>query len=83
MKCFIILVEYSRKGSYPNHKMIKNLGHNLSEILEKICDEYFDSDARPILWDELTFLREDHILAECIKILSDFGKKGRYTTLMW
>ena len=81
MKCFIILVEYSRTGSYPDHKMIKNLGHNLVDILKKVCDEYFDGNARSFLQDELTFLREDRVLTECVQILSGFGMKGRYYNL--
>ena len=81
MKCFIILVEYSRNGSYPSPKMMLNLGHDLTRILEKVCDEYYDSDSRSFLQDELTFLREDPVLKECVKILSVFGMWGRYYNL--
>lgn len=78
MKCYIAVVRKGRDGSYPD---TKSLGHNLEKLLAKICKEHFGGTDRPLLEQDLTFIRTDPVLKECVRILSLFGMKGRYYNL--
>ena len=81
MKCYISLVYEDQKGSYPDMKYMKQLGHNLEALLEKLCTEFYGGKARPFVQKEFDFITTDPILQECIRILSSFGQKGRYYNL--
>ena len=78
MKCYILMVHAGRCGSYPGASFMKRIGHDLVGLLKLICNDYFGGTNRPLMKDELEFLRTDRILGECMRILSLFGKKGRY-----
>ena len=81
MKCYISLVYDGQYGSYPDEKYIKSLGHNLENILRRICADFYGGKARPFVQSEFDFVNTDQVLQECIRILSLFGKKGRYYNL--
>ena len=78
MKCYILMVHAGRCGSYPATSFMKRIGHDLVGLLQLICQDYFGGTNRPLMKAELDFLQTDRILSECMRILSLFGKKGRY-----
>ena len=81
MKCYISLVYEGQKGSYPDEKYMKRLGHDLKALLKKICTEFYGGKTRPLVQQEFDFITTDSTLQECIRILSLFGKQGRYYNL--
>lgn len=81
MKCYICLVHHGRTGSYPDAAFMKSLGHDLENLLDTICKNYYGGMKRPFIRNEYTFISTDPVLGECIRILSLFGKKGRYYNL--
>ena len=81
MKCYISLVYEDHNGSFPNMRYMKNLSHDLEELLEKICADYYCGTSRPLIKRELEFITTDYTLKESIRILSLFGKTGRYYNL--
>ena len=78
MKCYISLVCEGQKGSYPDMGYMIGLGHDLEALLEKICTEFYGGKTLPFVNEEFKFITTDPILQECLRILSLFGKKGRY-----
>ena len=81
MKCYIAVVRKGRDGAYPDMVAMKSLGHDLESLLETICTEHFGGTLRPLLQQDLEFIRTDPVLKECVRILSLFGKMGRYYNL--
>lgn len=81
MKCYIALVYEGEKGSYPDMGYMKQLGHDLEALLEKLCTEFYGGKTRPLIQQEFDFITTDQILQECLRILSLFGKQGRYYNL--
>lgn len=82
MKCYISLVIQGRTGAFPNVKAMKALGHDLQVLLDRVVNEYYGgTDTSSLLKADHEFLRSDPTLNQCVKILSDFGKKGRYYNL--
>lgn len=80
MKCYILLVHAGRTGQYPNITFLKELGHDLVNLLHTICREYYGRTV-PLVKADFEFLKRDGILRECMRILSLFGRKGRYYNL--
>ena len=78
MKCYITLVYQGRTGSYPDVQYLKQLGHDLEVLLETIRTDFYGGKSRPLVQEEFDFITNDLILKECIRILSLFGRKGRY-----
>ena len=78
MKCYIALVYEGRNGSYPDMKYMKQLGHDLEALFKKICTDFYGGKTRPFVQEDFDFITADPILQECIRILSLFGRKGRY-----
>lgn len=81
MKCYISLVYEDRKGSYPTRQCMQGLSHDLEKLLAELCENYYGGVSIPIINQDLDFIRTDDVLKECIRILSLFGKKGRYYNL--
>lgn len=81
MKCYISLVHHDRNGTFPNMNLMRQLGHDLVALKNKICEKYYGGLARPLVKQELDFLTSDRSLQECIRILSLFGMHGRYYNL--
>ncbi len=81
MKCYIAAVHKGREGTYPNRMAMKSLGHDLESLLETICTKYYGGTQRPLVQQDLTFIRGDPVLSDCVRILSLFGKMGRYYNL--
>ena len=81
MKCYIAVVRKGRDGTYPDRKAMTSLGHDLESLIETICTEHFGGTERPLLQQDLTFIKTDPVLKDCVRILSLFGKKGRYYNL--
>ena len=81
MKCYIALIYKSRNGSFPNDGYMKMFGHDLVNLLNKICECFYSGTRRRLVQRELEFIETDEVLRECVRILSLFGKKGRYFNL--
>lgn len=81
MKCYILLVHAGSRGSYPNTVFLKSVGHDLNELLQLVCKDYYGGKNRPLIKEEFDYLTTDRILHECMRILSLFGMKGRYYNL--
>ena len=81
MKCYISLAYDGQHGSYPSRNYMKSLGHNLEHLHRRICTDFYGGRTRPFVQQEFDFITTDRILQECIRILSLFGKKGRYYNL--
>ena len=47
----------------------------------EICADFYGGNARPFVQKEFDFITTDRFLQQCIRILSLFGKKGRYYNL--
>ena len=60
---------------------MQSLGHDLESLLETICTKHYGGTQRPLLQQDLTFVRTDPVLNDCVRILSLFGKMGRYYNL--
>ncbi len=78
MKCYISVVYEDRNGSYPDMDYMKALGHDLDVLCNKICTEFYGGMNRPLVRQEHGFTSTDTTLRECVRILSLFGKFGRY-----
>lgn len=78
MKCYISLVYEGENGSYPDRKYMIGLGHDLEALLNKLCTEFYGGKTQPLVQQEFDFITTDQTLQECIRILSLFGKHGRY-----
>ncbi len=81
MKCYIAVVRKGRDGAYPDRAAMKSLGHDLESLLETICTKHYGGTQRPLLQQDLVFIRTDPVLNDCVRILSLFGKMGRYYNL--
>ncbi len=81
MKCYIAAVHMGRHGTYPDIAAMKCLGHDLESLLETISSKYYGGTQRPLVQQDLAFIRTDPVLNDCVKILSLFGKMGRYYNL--
>ena len=81
MKCYIAAVRKGRDGTYPDRQAMKKLGHNLECLLKTIYTEHFGGIERRLLQEDLMFITTDPVLKECVRILSLFGKMGRYYNL--
>lgn len=81
MKCYISVIHKSRNGAYPDPKMMRHLGHDLEKLLDEILSKYFGGLHRPIVKHDFAFISEQSSLRESVRILSLFGKKGRYYNL--
>ncbi len=81
MKCYIAVVRKGRDGAYPDRAAMKSLGHDLESLLETICTKYYGGTQRDLVQQDLAFIRTDPVLNDCVRILSLFGKMGRYYNL--
>ncbi len=81
MKCYIAVVRKGRDRAYPDMAAMKSLGHDLESLLETICTEHYGGMQRAIVKQDLAFIKTDPVLKECVRILSLFGKMGRYYNL--
>lgn len=81
MKCYIAVVHKGRDGAYPDRRAMQSLGHDLEGLLETIRTKYYGGTQRPLLQQDLAFIKTDSVLNDCVRILSLFGKMGRYYNL--
>ena len=81
MKCYIAVVRKGRDGAYPDRAAMKSLGHDLESLLGTICTKHYGGTQRALVQQDLAFIRTDPVLNDCVRILSLFGKMGRYYNL--
>ena len=82
-KCALCTMYLTQHGCFPSKKKMKKFGHDLVELLDRVCTEcYSDEYLRvPAAREDLAFLRDDTALREFVQILGHFGKQGRYYDL--
>lgn len=81
MKCYIAAVRKGLDGAYPDRRAMQTLGHDLNRLLDTICSEHFGGVQKQLVREDLEFIQTDTVLNDCMRILSLFGKKGRYYNL--
>jgi len=81
MKCYICLVYEARNSRYPDFRYVKDLGHDLSGLRDRIVSEFYTTNGIPLLEDDLSFITTDARLQKIVHILSEFGKFARYYNL--
>ena len=81
MKCYIALICKSRTDCFPDKRYMQEFGHDLVKLLSKICESMYGGTRRRLVRRELAFIETDEVLRECVRILSIFGRKGRYFNL--
>ena len=81
MKCYILAIVKGRDGKYPDLNWMRDLGHDLESLLKTILTNYCGGTDRPRVRNDLEFIKSDDVLKDCVRILSLFGKKGRYYNL--
>ena len=81
MKCYIAVVRKGRDRAYPDRAAMKSLGHDLVSLVETICTKHYGGTQRALVHQDLAFIRTDPVLNDCVRILSLFGKMGRYYNL--
>ena len=79
MKSYICLVNRAVHGQYPSE--IHRFGHDLLKLLRKILHNYYGGTDAPTIQSDYEFLSSDPVLHRIMKILSNFGKLGRYHNL--
>lgn len=80
MKVYLCLAFQNKKNAYPPPRYFKKYGHDLVKIKSKIIADYFINHGNQFELD-YEFLVNNENLNELLKILSDFGKYGRYYNL--
>ena len=84
MKCYIAVVRKGRDGAYPDRAAMQSLRHDLARLLKTICTEHFGGTQRPLVQQDLVFIKTDPVLKDCVRILSLFGKMGVTTiSMLW
>jgi hypothetical protein len=81
LKCYICLVYEARNGDFPDDKFVKKLSHDLSNLTDTICRDYFTTTGPPRLQEDFAYITNDALLRRLIHILSEFGKYARYYNL--
>ena len=81
MKCYIAAVRKGQEGAYPGRKAMQSLGHDLVSLLATIRTEHYGGTERSLVREDLEFITTDTVLDDCIRILSLFGRMGRYYNL--
>ncbi|RUO26593.1 hypothetical protein CWE09_07785 [Aliidiomarina minuta] len=81
LKCYISVVYQGRTGSFPDMKFMKSLGHNLEDLTAEIWQNYYSGRNRPFVEREFNALTSDQHLNDAIRVLSLFGRFGRYYNL--
>ena len=67
MKCFIAAVHKGLNGTYPDRAAMKSFGHDLESLLETICTKHYGGTQRPLLQEDLTFIKTDPVLNDCAR----------------
>jgi len=78
MKCHICLGYHEKHNNYPSTKIMKDLGHDLLKLIQKVCNNYFNTYHIPALLEDYKFLTTNSDLKEILDLLSEFGKYARY-----
>lgn len=81
MKCYIAVVRKGQDGEYPDTQSMKSLGHDLTGLLAVICTKHYGGTQRTPVRSDLEFVTNDAVFSDCVRILSLFGRMGRYYNL--
>lgn len=76
LKSYICIINWEEKGTFPEFKLIKGLGHDIQKIKDVILQDF--SETAKFSAKECEFLISDTELNELLHILSEFGKLARY-----
>jgi len=78
MKSYICVAYFERNQEMPDFKYLKNLGHDITKLLNEILNEYFIVNKPDQFRLDYDLLTKNSELKELLIILSEFGKISRY-----
>lgn len=84
LKLTYILAQAHLQGSRPEWKTLKRHSHDLLGLLDVLVESVGEADGyatRPVVIEDLGFMRGDESMRGLIKVLSHFGSYGRYARL--
>jgi len=84
LKLTFILAEAHLRGSRPDWSTLRRLGHDLLGLLDALVatvEQADDYATRPVVVEDLDFIRNDGGVRGLLAVLSDFGSSGRYVRL--
>lgn len=81
LKCYFCLVHKESNGRYPDTQFLKKLGHDLQKLKQTFIDDYYSTNDKLLLIEDLEYIRTDLHLDRIIHVLSEFGQKARYYNL--
>jgi hypothetical protein len=84
MKLTYILASEHVTGSRPSRTEMKRIGHDLITLLDTLVAMVESAGGyveRPIVIDDLAFMREDDSVRNLVAVLGRFGNAGRYSRL--
>jgi hypothetical protein len=84
LKLTYILAQAHLQGARPEWKALKAHSHDLLGLLDALFEAVAQADgyaSRPIVVEDLDFMREDKSMRALIEVLSHFGAYGRYARL--
>lgn len=85
LKVILSLHSMNDTGSYPTQRQMKQYGHNLAGLIDKVTEptvfgkKWISTTTAGA--DDHAFLTQDQLYREMISILSHFGQYGRYANL--
>ncbi|GMV94115.1 MAG: hypothetical protein AMXMBFR82_38930 [Candidatus Hydrogenedentota bacterium] len=80
LKCYFCLVFEARNHQYPNLRFITRFRHDLQMLKREFAESYFHVTSQ-LTQEDLDFVKNDQVLDEIVRVLSEFGKKARYYNL--
>lgn len=84
LKLTFILAQAHLQTSRPGWKTLKGHSHDLVGLLDTLIECVGDADdyaTRPVVVEDLDFMRSDEGIRSLVEVLSHFGKYGRYARL--
>lgn len=84
LKLTYILARAHLQGARPEWKTLKAHSHDLLGLLDALLESVAQADGyatRPIVVEDLSFMRDDKSMRALIEVLSHFGSYGRYARL--
>lgn len=84
LKLTFILAQAHLQRSRPDWKTLKGHSHDLVGLLDTLIECVGDADdyaTRPVVVEDLDFMRSDEGIRSLVEVLSHFGKYGRYARL--
>ena len=80
MKIILCLHNIETHGRFLSESEFKVFGHDLVKLLQSVIDKCFTDNylKKPVAAKDLYFIKNEEVLKEMLKVLSDFAKRDRY-----